>query len=147
MAGEEGEALLQVANQLCAELGRRPSAEWLAAAAPTFGGLDRPPTTKPGLSRSDEELVRAMKLALAEIASAASSGSLPDERQRVVRAALDGAELVIRGQLAMGTPEQLRMLLPSMIFLIALPLVRQGEALAISRRAGELVDKAFGRGG
>jgi hypothetical protein len=143
VAGDERELLLRIANQLCSELGRRPSSEWLSVASPTFGERGSH-TAAAGLSRGDEELVRTMRQALAEVAGAADTGRLAAERRNSVRAALDGAELVVRGELAMGGRDQVRMLLPSFVFLIALPILQQDDALAISRRARELVEQAFG---
>lgn len=81
-----------------------------------------------------------MRKALAEVAGAAGAAALSEKGQRTTLAALDGAELVIRGQLAMESPGQLRLLLPSFVFLITLPILQQREALALSRRVGELIE-------
>lgn len=138
MPGQEYEALLGIVNQICSELGARPS----GAGSPPFAGGSRYPVGAE-LSPEDEQFVAAMRKALAELASAAGGGSLDDQRRQLAHAALDGAELVTRGQVALGRAQQLRTLLPSFVFLIALPIVQQDEALSLSRRAGELATEAF----
>jgi hypothetical protein len=143
VAGNEGKTLLWIVRQIRSETGREPSGQWLSAASPTFGGSARHPAAG-ALGPEDEQFVAAIRQALAELAAAVGVGALDDDRQRTVLAALDGAELVTRGQLALGRPEQLRMLLPSFVFLVALPIVEQDEALSLSRRAGELVDQHLG---
>lgn len=72
-----------------------------------------------------------MRRALAGVAGAAGAATLADERQRAICIALEGVELVTRTQLAMDRPAELRRLLPSFVFLVALPVVRQDEALAL----------------
>jgi hypothetical protein len=61
-----------------------------------------------------------------------------------VRLALDGAELVMRGELIRGNGTRLGALVPSFVFLVTLPMVEQDEALALSQRAGELLAGARG---
>jgi hypothetical protein len=99
------------------------------------------------LGPQEEEFAAAMRAALAEVARAGGAGSLEEPKERGVLAALDGAELVTRGQLAVGSPEQLRVLIPSFIFLVVLPILQQDDALALSERAKQLIEKAFGRSG
>lgn len=142
MAGDLGETLLESLRQICTERGYHRSDERPTSAKPTFGGRANHPGA--GLSAQDEAFVAAMRQALAELAGAIGVESLDRERQRAVQAALDGAELVTRGQLAMESPEQLRILLPSFVFLVSLPIVEQDEALALSRRVGALVDAQLG---
>jgi hypothetical protein len=143
VAGGEGETLLRIVNQIRSEAGRGPSGKWIPATTPILGGSARHPATA-GLRPEDEQFVAAVRQALADLANAVGVETLDAEQQRTVSAALDGAELVTRGQLAMGRPEQLRVLLPSFVFLVALPIVEQDEALSLSRRAGELVDEHLG---
>lgn len=143
MAGDEGETLLRIVRQIRSEIGRGPSGERLSAAIPTFGGNAGHPAAA-GLGPEDEEFVAAIREGLAELARAVGVESLEVEQQQTVLAALDGAELVTRGQLALGRPEQLRLLLPSFVFLVALPIVEQDQALSLSRRVGELVDRHLG---
>jgi hypothetical protein len=64
--------------------------------------------------------------------------------ENAVGAALDGAELVIRGELVRGNADRLADLMPSFVFLVTLPIVDQDEALALSRRAAELVEGELG---
>lgn len=142
MVGDEGEALLEIVRQIGGEVSRRSGTSG-ASGDPSFGS-GTCLRTAADLTPQEEEFVGALRLALAELASAAGAGSVEESSERMVKAALDGAELVIRGQLAMGSPQQLRVLLPSSIFLITLPIVEQDDALAISSRAVDLIEKAFG---
>jgi hypothetical protein len=144
VTGDEGRALLGIVGEICSELGSGGRREWLSAAPPAFGARDGH-WAGADLSQKDEALVAEMRKALAELAGAAGAASLAEQRQLTTRTALDGAELMIRGQLAMKSPEQLRLLLPSFVFLIVLPILQQDEALAISRRVGEMVEARIAR--
>lgn len=138
--GNYGEVLLQVTDQLCAELGfaesgPTPGARSVLGVKGVMGGI---------LSPEDEALSRRVREALARIATACGfTGDAP--RSRVVLAALDGAEMALRGELVAGNPEQLLQLIPSLVFLVVLPLVDQDQALALSRRTAELISAARGR--
>jgi hypothetical protein len=139
--GDEGAALLRIVRQLAREMGSASGRRWPAAASLGTRSYLLPGTD---LGPQEEDFVAAMRAALAEVAEAAGAGSLAQPRERAVIAALDGAELVTRGQLAVGRPEQLRGLLPSFIFLLALPIMQQNDALATSERARNLIEEAFG---
>jgi hypothetical protein len=142
VAGDERAALLKIVRQIGCELRRSPRVSG-PTGVPSFGSNACCPTAAI-LSPREERFVAAMRLALAELACDAGAGSLKGASERMVVAALEGTELVVRGQLAMGSPQKLRVLLPSFIFLITLPIVEQDDALAISGRAVDLIEQTFG---
>ena len=76
---------------------------------------------------------------LAKIAAALMSRS-GGGSGNAVGAAIDGAELVMRGELLSGNADRLPALMPSFVFLVALPVVDQDRALELSRRTIELID-------
>jgi hypothetical protein len=47
----------------------------------------------------------------------------------------------MRGELLSGNAAQLPQLLPSFVFLVALPIVDQDRALELSRRTSELIEE------
>jgi hypothetical protein len=133
--GGDGEHLVAVVRELCDELGSAPGEDAtdeerkLASSSELWkrlgGGED-------GLApRLRSELGR-----LAAIAIAIGDG----EGSRAVRASLDGAELVIRGEIAARRLETLESHLPGITFTIALPALGRERALALSQRAAELLD-------
>jgi len=135
-AGNQGEALLQVVDELCAEIpharGPRPQAD-LGEGGLMAGVLDP----------DDEALVVGLRTALARIASALG----PDHessRERALVEALDGAELTIRGELVSGNAGQLPELMPSLVFMVALAVVDQDRALSLSRRTADLIAAKLG---
>ncbi len=136
-AGDHGEALIQVADELCLEIGyigisEVPGARSTLGEEGVMAGV---------LSPAEESLVRRLRASLARITAALGRG-LGGSGGRAVEAALDGAEMVIRGELVSGNASQLPGLLPSFVFLVALPIVEQDRALALSRRSAELIAKA-----
>ena len=50
----------------------------------------------------------------------------------------------MRGELVSGNAAQLPALMPSFVFLVALPVVDQDRALELSRRTSELIDGVLG---
>jgi hypothetical protein len=136
------EALLRIADQLCAELGYRDNdAEVPGAQSPLRGdggGL------ADILSPQDESLVAAMRERLAKVAAAAGTTTGDGVPENAVGAALDGAELVIRGELVRGNAERLADLMPSFVFLVTLPIVDQDKALDLSHRTSELIEGRWG---
>ena len=133
-AGNYGELLLQATDRLCAEIGFAgtgpvPGTRSVLGVKGVMGGI---------LSPEDEALARRMREGLARIAAALGFDG-DDDRTRVVIVALDGAEMALRGELVSGNTDQLAQLLPSLVFLVALPLVDQDRALELSRRSAELV--------
>lgn len=138
-AGNEREALLRVADELCAELGYAGGEDQLPG-YPLAGDGGRMLGL---LSPDDEALVAAIRRGLATVAAAAGAARLEGIPQRAVCAALNGAEMVMRGELVRGHPEQLHALMPSFVFLVTLPIVEQGEALDLARRTSELIETAL----
>ena len=133
------EALVRVADQLCAELGYRENeTEVHGARSPLRGDGDG---LEDVLSPEDESLVATMRGRLAKVAAAAATAKADGVPENAVGAALDGTELVIRGELVRGNAERLPALMPSFVFLVTLPIVEQDEALDLSRRVAELVEQ------
>jgi hypothetical protein len=95
------------------------------------------------LDPDDESLVEGLSSGLAKIAMALE-GAVAAEFEPPVSAALEGAELVMRGALVSGQTEYLTSLLPSFVFLVALPVIHQDEALELSRRAEAMIREALG---
>jgi hypothetical protein len=90
------------------------------------------------LSPKDESLVRGIREGLAKIAAAVATGA-DDSNLSAVQTALDGSEMVVRGELMSGREDHLPRLMPSFVFLAVLPTVGQDRALALSKRASELI--------
>jgi hypothetical protein len=134
LAGNEREALLAVADQLSIELGYAEGEEVPGAHSP-LGGDEGPMAGM--LNTEDELLVARVRRALAKVAAAL------DGDGAAVGAALDGAEMVMRGELVSGNAARLPALMPSFVFLVALPAVDQDRALELSRRTARLVEGAL----
>jgi hypothetical protein len=132
LAGDEREALLEALDRLSRELGY-VGAEELPAPEPRLGGDARGTRI---LSPEDERLVQKLRSGLARVALALAG----PETDEAVRAALDGAELVMRGELQKGTAARLPELMPDFVFLLALALVGQERALQLSIRTRDLVE-------
>jgi hypothetical protein len=132
--GSQGDLLRRVIDQLIAELPYARSAE-VTGADSTFGddiamsGL---------LGAEDETLVRDLRTALATIATTLNAEG-KDPPAGSMQAAVDGAEMVMRGALMTGEGNRLARLMPSLVFLVALPIVEQDRALALSLRTSELI--------
>jgi hypothetical protein len=91
------------------------------------------------LSKKDERLVATARDALGRIAAtleARHSGVISDI---TFLALLDGAEIVMRSELSAGA--SIEALMPSFVFLIALPMVDNDEALELARRTSILFDQ------
>jgi hypothetical protein len=141
LAGYEREALVGVADRLSRELGYREDEEPPAAQS----RLTAERWAAAGLLDSeDEALVARLRRGLAKVAAAIDGGGAEGASENAVTAALDGAELVIRGELLSGNAAQLAALLPGFVFLVALTMVNQDRALELSRRTGELLEGALG---
>ena len=139
-AGDQREALLRVADQLCAEFGGADGEQEVHSARSLFGGSGG--GAMGVLSPQDESLVATVRWGLERVAAAAGAARPEGADQSAVSAALDGAELVMRGELARGSATQLPALMPSFVFLVTLPIVEQDEALKLSQRTSELIDGA-----
>lgn len=141
MAGEEREALAKIGDRLCAELGYPPPAD-----LPAGGGLGRAPgNPRPfaeALSPEDELLVAVAHRSLIRLATGLVAKHPPGSFDKGLRAMLDGSELLMRSELAAGN--SILSLMPSFVYLIALPMLNQDEAVALSRRASSLLEEALG---
>jgi hypothetical protein len=141
LAGNEREALLAVADRLSIELGYSEDEEIAAALSP----LDGEEGAMTGILNSEDELlVATMRRALAKVAAALGGEDWEEASGSAVGAALDGAEMVMRGELVRGNARQLPALMPSFVFLVTLPVVDQDRALELSRRTARLVEGALG---
>jgi hypothetical protein len=135
-AGREDEYLLGVVRELYEELGYSdaavtgPSAGWRAV-------------SQAGLwsSCDGEDLVPRLREALAKLAWIANGESEGEERERqAVRAALDGAELVMRGEIASNRPERIATHLPGFAFTVTFMGLGRERAIELSQRAAELIE-------
>lgn len=94
-----------------------------------------------GPCADDEPLPRRIRGALATMAVA-----LIAERRHPpgpgASTALDGAETVLLGELVTGREDRLPRIMPSLVFLVALPVVEQDRALALAQRIAELIAEA-----
>ncbi len=137
LAGNERDALLRVANQLSEELGFAAGEE----IPKSYGSVNAENrATTDILNTEDEQLVAGLREGLARVA-AALERSVDSNSDGAIGAALDGSEMVIRGELLLGNEERLPGLLPSFVFLVALPVVDQDKALELSKRAALLVEE------
>jgi hypothetical protein len=137
LAGNEREALLAVVDRLGIELGYAEGGQVPDAHSP-LGGEEG---AMAGILNSEDELLVARaRRGLARIAAALDGEAPEGASGNAVSAALDGAEMVIRGELVSGNADRLPSLIPSFVFLVALPLVDQDRALELSQRAGQLVE-------
>ena len=140
LGGDEREALLRVADRLSIELGY----VWDDDVPDLQSSVRR----MDGILRSDDELLVArVRQALARLAATLERDGREGGIENAVDAALDGAELAVRGELVNGSTGGLRRLMPSLVFLVALPIVEQDRALELSRRTEELVEEEMGIGG
>lgn len=143
LAGNHRRELLEAVDRLGAELGCSEGPEVvddlrtpLGGASAAMGGI---------LNSEDEEFVATLRRGLARIATAlGAGGGAGHEQGNAVGAALDGAEMVTRGELIMGNGGQLPSLLPGFVYLVVLPVVGQDRALAVSERAQQLIGGALG---
>jgi hypothetical protein len=138
-AENPGEALVRVADKLTAEL---PYAKTMRIDQ-IEAALVGEPLMRGVFGIEEESLVRALRAALVRMAAALST-DLEEARLRRVRVAIDGAEMATRGELLAGNAWHLPRLLPSFIFMVALPIVEQDLALKLSQRAAELIDSELG---
>jgi hypothetical protein len=133
-ARTNGESLHRVADRL--------EAEFISPAAPELPGIRSTIGAESGMNKilaaEDEALVARLREALAGIASTLCADA-KEPSVRAVETVLDGAEFVIRGELASGDTERVLKLMPSFVFLVALSIVDQDRALELSRRTAELI--------
>jgi hypothetical protein len=136
-AGSEREALLRIADRLCAELNYKGGEPAASGAELAGDGGDR---MSWGLSADDESFVAAIRESLAMVAAAIAPAPLEGSTRKAVVSALDGAEVVMRGELLRGNALRLLPLMPSFVFLVTLPVAEHDRAYELSRRTSELID-------
>jgi hypothetical protein len=137
LAGNEREALLAVSDQLSAELGYRGEGETPNECS---GAAGLNAISVGTLEAEDEALVAGLRRGLSQIAAALAEDRWSEGSRNPIGAALDGAEMVIRGELMMGNGSQLPALMPAFVFLVVLPVVPQDEALELSERTAKLLE-------
>ncbi len=139
MAGDEREALAKVADRLCVEFGypldRLPARDSSPSASNSAGLFAET------LSDEDKRLIAAARQSLAQLAGALQDRTTSNVVEAATSALLDGAEMVMRSELALGNPPS--KVMPSLVFLIALSLVDQDEALDLSKRTAGLLAEAI----
>jgi hypothetical protein len=140
-AGDPGEIVLRVADQLCAELGCSEEGADMADVRLSNRQGDGVSAVLPA---QEESLVRTIKRKLFQIATAASVVKIEGPPPDAVSAALDGAEMVMRGELVSGNADRLLSMMPSFVFLVTVPVVEHGQALALSRRTAKLIEQEHG---
>jgi hypothetical protein len=138
VTGTDWQRIVGAIEELSRELGHGDghsvqTRRWAAAGEMPRGQLDA----------KDEELIAGLRGALARLAAAARTGEDGGgASEGAVIAALDGAELVMRGEIMLGNGECISDLVPSFAFLATLPITGKERALAISRRATKLLEEA-----
>jgi hypothetical protein len=142
LAGNERDALLRVADELSLELGYAGGGAEVPGAPSKLGSEGGPLAGI--LSAEDELFVARMRRGLAKVVAAVAAGREGNAPEGALGAALDGAEMVIRGELVSGNAGQLPELMPSFVFLVVLPVVTEDEALDLSKRMARLVEGALG---
>lgn len=129
--------LVAVADQLSGELGYTGGERLVGASS----GLRGNGAISGVLAPEDEDLMAALREALAKIAAAIGGEEHGSRDHGATSATLDGIEMVIRGELLRGNASRLPELLPSFVFLVALPVGEQDEAIALSQKAAKLVEQ------
>lgn len=124
-----------MADQLCAGFGYSKGEERREQAAPERAA--RPWLFAELLSPEDERLVATARRSLTRIAAALEANHPKVVSETAYQALLDGTEVVMRNELTAGNP--IAPLMPGFVFLIALPMVDQDEALELSRRTESLL--------
>ncbi len=95
----------------------------------------------PGLVAADEELLVAVLETLRRIAAAAERAStLPAPPATALRAALGGAELVMRAELIAGRRDAVPEMLPAFTYIATVPFLDRAEALRRSARVRGIVE-------
>jgi hypothetical protein len=141
LAGNERNALLWVADELSLELGYAGGSAEVPGANSKLGGEGGPLAGI--LNAEDDLLVARMRRGLANVVAAVGAGREACAPEGAVGAALDGAEMVIRGVLVSGNGAQLPELMPSFVFMVVLPVVDQDQALNLSKRTAQLMERAL----
>jgi hypothetical protein len=138
-AGDEAGALAGIADRLCAELGypaekEKPSAR---TAPPSEDPRHRLFATH--LTAEQERLVVLARENLNRLGAALAACHPTVVSETTYTALLDGAETALRSEIASGV--SVAEVMPSLVFLIALPMVSRDEALRLSQRTAALLTK------
>jgi hypothetical protein len=134
----EFEVLAGLGDRLCSEIGSPVDADLAdgrreeEAGAPLFGPL----------SPEDERLIAAARRSLERFAVALWTKHPPIVSETISEGLLDGAELVLRNELARGS--RLATVMPGVVFLVALPAVDRDKALELSQHTASLLEGALG---
>ncbi len=129
-----------MADQLSIELGYSEGEE-IPGAHSSLGGEDG--IVVGTLDSADEALVTRLRRALAKVAAAIDAGADREADVRAMGTALDGAEMVMRGELVKGNAAQLPALMPGFVFVVALAVADQDRALELSQRTSVLIEGAL----
>lgn len=132
--GRDSEAVLRAVDRLRASLPCASPQATVAASASLAAGAP----AAGALGVDEERFLAGLRAGLAGIAMSFSEEAAGPELD-AVRFALDSAEMVIRGTLISKHETELPRLMPSLVFLTALPVIEHDRALALSRRATQLI--------
>jgi hypothetical protein len=135
VAGTGREHLLWVLAELCAELGFEA-----ADAAPEEARLARSSIPRCGDDEEEEELVARLRQGLVRLGLAALAPG-HNEEEPGLRTALDGTELVMRAEIAAGRAAEIGTYLPAFTMMVAMPGLGRERAIALSRRAEQLLEQ------
>ena len=127
-------------DRLCAELNAAGS-DPIAATEPAADG--RAPWSG-ALGTDDDLFVIRLRGDLARIAGALGQVAPDFSHPLIVQMVLDGAEMMIRGEILKASGNACRRCCWILLFLVALPIVDQDRALALSQRASELIAETLG---
>lgn len=133
-AGDEGKTISEVADRLCAEFGD-PIGDLPHDVVASRYERCGPFST---LSLEDERLIAAAREGLVRLSLALRPRQPHHLSEMTVGALLNGAEMVMRDELAKGN--RLSAVMPSIVYLVAVPAVDQDEAFEISERAASLLE-------
>lgn len=136
-AGDEAKALTTIADRLCAEFGYPLPAD--AQERPAPGDDPRHDLFGADLGPEDEKLIRMARRNLTRLAGALGARHQKIVSETTYQALFDGAETAMRSELSAGVP--MSELLPSLVFLIVLPMVTREEALEFSQRTAQLLQE------
>ena len=139
MTKSEREALRAIAGRLSTALGYADVAEEPYPRGALWAGA----SPVGDLSEEDERLTGEVRAGLERVANAvAVANPRTGAPRKSVAVALDGIELVLRGELASGNGAGLGALMPGFVFLATAPIVEQDAAIELSRRTASLVKRS-----
>jgi hypothetical protein len=137
VAGErEFKALAGLGDRLCSEIGYSVDTDLAdnGHGGEAAGGLFE-------LSPEDERLVVAARHSLERFAVALWTKHPPIVSETISEGLPDGAEMVLRNELARG--RRPATVMPGVVFLVAVPAVDRDKALELSQRTASLLEAAL----